>query len=67
VVIDPLLGREWTAVHHFYMNFYVYQAAATTRSKYRSQQTGEIRIDGISYELCKQPKSDLYRDLLPMP
>ena len=24
-----------------------------------------FRKHGISYELCKQPKSDLYRDLLP--
>ena len=23
-------------------------------------------ILGISYELCEQPKSDLYRDLLPL-
>jgi hypothetical protein len=24
-----------------------------------------FRKHGISYDLCKQPKSDLYRDLLP--
>jgi hypothetical protein len=25
-----------------------------------------FRKNGISYELCKQPKSDLFRDMLPL-
>jgi len=25
-----------------------------------------FRKHGISYEICKQPKSDLFRDMLPL-
>ena len=32
----------------------------------RRVREGAFRKHGISYESCKQPKSDLYRDLLPL-